>query len=96
MTCHVAVLMGGLSAERDVSLVSGAEISRALRAKGYDVTEVDVGKNLATQLISAAPDKAFNALHGRWGEDGCVQGKLQDQGKNIGWSGNRNTHCCPS
>jgi D-alanine-D-alanine ligase len=73
----VAVLMGGPSAEREVSLSSGRECAAALRAEGYDVVEVDAGPDLAQRLAEIAPDVAFNALHGRWGEDGCVQGILE-------------------
>ena len=73
----VAVLMGGPSAEREVSLSSGRECAAALRATGYDVVEVDAGPDLALRLSDIAPDVAFNALHGRWGEDGCVQGMLE-------------------
>nr|WP_282094555.1 D-alanine--D-alanine ligase [Epibacterium ulvae] len=73
----VAVLLGGQSAERDVSLSSGAECAAALRAAGYDVVEVDAGPELAQDLQRIQPDVAFNALHGRWGEDGCVQGILE-------------------
>lgn len=74
---RVAVLKGGWSAEREVSLVSGRECANALREAGYDVTEIDAGRNLADQLRDAAPDVVFNALHGRGGEDGCVQGLLE-------------------
>ncbi|PID35669.1 MAG: D-alanine--D-alanine ligase [Rhodobacterales bacterium] len=74
---HVAVLMGGPSAEREVSLSSGAEVARALQGQGYRVTEIDAGPDLAAQLTVAAPDVVFNALHGRYGEDGCVQGLLE-------------------
>ncbi len=74
---RVAVLLGGWSAEREVSLVSGAECAKALREAGFDVVEIDAGRNLADQLRDAAPDVVFNALHGRWGEDGCVQGILE-------------------
>jgi D-alanine-D-alanine ligase len=74
---RVAVLMGGFSAEREVSLVSGAACARALRAAGYNVSEVDCGPDLPAQLTALRPDVAFNALHGRWGEDGCVQGILE-------------------
>jgi D-alanine-D-alanine ligase len=73
----VAVLMGGPSAEREVSLSSGRECAAALRAEGYEVVEVDAGPDLAQRLAEIAPDVAFNALHGRWGEDGCVQGLLE-------------------
>ena len=73
----VAVLMGGLSAEREVSLSSGRECAKALREAGYQVVEVDCGPDLALLLSEIKPDVAFNALHGRWGEDGCVQGILE-------------------
>jgi D-alanine-D-alanine ligase len=73
----VAVLMGGPSAEREVSLSSGRECVRALEAAGFAVTAVDAGKDIVDQLKSAAPDVVFNALHGRWGEDGCLQGILE-------------------
>jgi D-alanine-D-alanine ligase len=77
---HVAVLKGGWSAEREVSLVSGAACARALSDSGYRVTEIDAGRELHKQLMEAAPDVVFNALHGRWGEDGCVQGLLEVMG----------------
>ena len=73
----VAVLLGGPSAEREVSLSSGCECARALRTAGYEVIEVDAGADLAERLSALKPDVAFNALHGRWGEDGCVQGILE-------------------
>jgi D-alanine-D-alanine ligase len=73
----VAVLMGGPSAEREVSLSSGRACAAALRDHGYEVVEVDAGADLATRLTRLAPDVVFNALHGRWGEDGCVQGILE-------------------
>ncbi|MFV2052180.1 D-alanine--D-alanine ligase [Aliiroseovarius sp. YM-037] len=76
-TPKVAVLMGGPSAEREVSLSSGRECAAALRGEGYDVVEVDAGPDLAQRLSEINPDVAFNALHGRWGEDGCVQGMLE-------------------
>ncbi len=76
-TRKVAVLMGGLSAEREVSLSSGSECARALREIGHEVIEVDAGADLAERLAALAPDVAFNALHGRFGEDGCVQGILE-------------------
>jgi D-alanine-D-alanine ligase len=69
--------MGGPSAEREVSLVSGRECAKALREEGYDVTELDAGQDIAERLRALAPDVVFNALHGRWGEDGCVQGILE-------------------
>lgn len=77
MVSKVAVLMGGASAEREVSLSSGRECAKALREAGYEVVEVDCGPDLAARLSDIKPDVAFNALHGRWGEDGCVQGILE-------------------
>ena len=74
---RVVVLKGGLSAEREVSLVSGRECANALRRAGYDIIEIDAGRDVARALSDAAPDAVFNALHGRWGEDGCVQGILE-------------------
>lgn len=74
---HVAVLMGGWSAEREVSLSSGRECADALEGEGFQVTRLDVGHDLAAQLVELKPDVCFNALHGRWGEDGCVQGLLE-------------------
>jgi D-alanine-D-alanine ligase len=80
MPPRVAVLMGGLSAEREVSLVSGRECALALREAGYEVIEVDCGRDIAVRLDEIKPDVCFNALHGRWGEDGCVQGILEWMG----------------
>src|SRR5665213_134596 len=77
MTKHVAVLMGGVSNEREVSLHSGAECAKALRNAGYTVTEIDVGFDISEQLREIKPDVAFNALHGRYGEDGTIQGVLE-------------------
>lgn len=74
---RVTVLKGGPSAEREVSLASAAEVAKALRAEGYDVTELDAGPDLAERLRVAQPDVVYNSLHGRWGEDGCVQGLLE-------------------
>lgn len=74
---RVAVLLGGLSAEREVSLSSGRECAKALREAGFEVVEVDCGPDLPARLAEAKPDVCFNALHGRWGEDGCVQGMLE-------------------
>jgi len=74
---HVAVLKGGWSPEREVSLSSGRGCAEALRQSGYRVTEIDAGRDLADQLLKVKPDVVFNALHGRWGEDGCVQGLLE-------------------
>ena len=79
MSKRVACLYGGFSAEREVSLVSGKDCSAALREAGYEVIEVDVGRDPAAlaAALDPAPDVAFNALHGRWGEDGCIQGILE-------------------
>ena len=78
MNGHVAVLMGGWSKEREVSLVSGAAVATALKDTGFQVTEIDVHQDAAALLtqLYPIPDKVFNALHGRFGEDGCVQGFL--------------------
>ena len=82
---RVVVLKGGLSAEREVSLVSGHECAKALRVAGYEVVELDAGPDLAARLVETAPEVCFNALHGRYGEDGCVQGMLE-------WLGIAYTH----
>ena len=74
---HVAVLMGGPSSEREVSLTSGAACADALERQGAKVTRVDAGRDLAEVLSRLKPDVAFNILHGSWGEDGCVQGVLE-------------------
>ena len=73
----VAVLMGGRSAERDVSLSTGRGCAAALREAGYGVAEIDADVDLARRLSDLRPDVVFNALHGRWGEDGVVQGMLE-------------------
>jgi D-alanine-D-alanine ligase len=73
----VAVLMGGPGAERAVSFSTGQECASALRQAGYSVVEIDAGLGLVNELELADPDVVFNALHGRWGEDGCVQGMLE-------------------
>lgn len=73
----VAVIMGGPSAEREVSLSTGRECAAALREAECNVIEVDAGHDLAERLAEISPDVVFNALHGRWGEDGCVQGLLE-------------------
>lgn len=73
----IAVLMGGPSAERDVSLSSGHECALALRQAGFDVVEIDAGPDLVAQLQTAKPDVVFNGLHGRLCEDGVVQGVLE-------------------
>ena len=73
----IAVLMGGLSAEREVSLKSGAAVHQALLAGGYHAVAIDVGRDLAAVLVQEKVEAAFIALHGRYGEDGCVQGLLE-------------------
>jgi D-alanine-D-alanine ligase len=77
---HVAVLLGGLSPEREVSLVSGEACAQALERGGARVSRIDAGRDLAQRLDALKPDVAFNALHGAWGEDGCVQGVLETLG----------------
>ncbi|TNE40844.1 MAG: D-alanine--D-alanine ligase [Alphaproteobacteria bacterium] len=77
---HVAVLMGGWSAEREVSMDSGLACSEALKACGYEVSPVDVGRDIAETLARIRPDVCFNALHGRYGEDGFIQGLLEVMG----------------
>ncbi|MDD3836352.1 MAG: D-alanine--D-alanine ligase [Phenylobacterium sp.] len=74
---HVAVLMGGISSEREVSLVSGRACADALERLGARVSRIDAGRDLAEVLSRLKPDVCFNALHGAWGEDGCVQGLLE-------------------
>src|SRR5512146_2220633 len=74
---HVAVLMGGLSSEREVSLVSGRACAEALERLGARVSRIDAGRDIAQVLAGLKPDVCFNALHGAWGEDGCVQGVLE-------------------
>jgi D-alanine-D-alanine ligase len=78
MTNHVAVLMGGWSAEREVSLVSGAAVSKSLADAGNRVTSIDIQRDMGSLLtrLYPRPDALFNALHGRFGEDGCVQGLM--------------------
>jgi D-alanine-D-alanine ligase len=77
MSKHVAVLMGGWSAEREVSLRSGAACADALMRRGYRVTRIDVGRDVGAVLTSVKPDVALNVLHGRPGEDGTLQGMLE-------------------
>jgi D-alanine-D-alanine ligase len=84
---HVAVLMGGWSAEREVSLTSGAGIAEALRGLGHRVTEIDMDRDVATRLAEARPDIVFNALHGTPGEDGTVQGLMDLMGLRYTHSG---------
>ncbi|OUI88392.1 D-alanine--D-alanine ligase [Acetobacter sp. DmW_043] len=77
---RVTVLMGGMSSEREVSLVSGKNVAEALRTAGYIVSELDASSDLAalvSNLKEQKPDVVFNALHGRYGEDGCIQGILE-------------------
>ncbi|MCO4315977.1 D-alanine--D-alanine ligase [Phyllobacterium sp. 21LDTY02-6] len=74
---HVAVLMGGFSSERPVSLSSGNACADALEAEGFSVTRVDVDRNIAERLQQLRPDVVFNALHGPFGEDGTIQGILE-------------------
>lgn len=76
----VAVLLGGPSAEREVSLSSGRECANALRQAGFRVVEIDAGPDLCAALRDSGAEVVFNALHGRWGEDGCVQGLLEWMG----------------
>lgn len=78
MTKQVAVFMGGWSAEREVSLVSGAACAEALKRAGYSVTAIDVQRDVGSLVgrLFPKPDVVFNALHGRFGEDGCIQGLL--------------------
>lgn len=74
---HVAVLMGGWSAEREISLSSGKAVAAALEGEGYRVAMIDVDRDVAVRIAQAKPDVCFNALHGRYGEDGCIQGVLE-------------------
>lgn len=73
----VVLLMGGHSLEREVSLVSGQACSAALRDEGFEVLELDAGHDIVQRLSQLRPDVVFNALHGRWGEDGSIQGVLE-------------------
>lgn len=77
---HVAVLMGGWANERPVSLMSGNGVADALESRGYQVTRIDMDRDVASRLVAAAPDVVFNALHGVPGEDGTVQGMLDLMG----------------
>ncbi len=74
---RVAVVYGGWSSEREVSISSGTQMARAARAAGYDVVEIDADRTLARQIADAEPDVILNGLHGPWGEDGCVQGLFE-------------------
>lgn len=84
---HIAVLMGGWSAEREVSLMSGAGIADALESRGHRVTRIDMDRDVAARLAEAKPDLVFNALHGTPGEDGTVQGMLDLMGLRYTHSG---------
>ncbi|HWU04455.1 MAG TPA: D-alanine--D-alanine ligase [Novosphingobium sp.] len=77
---HVAVLMGGWSSERPVSLMSGEGVAKALESRGHTVTRIDMGRDVALHLAQAKPDVVFNALHGAPGEDGTVQGMMDLMG----------------
>ncbi len=82
MSRHAVVLMGGWNSEREVSLVTGRRCAEALAETGYRVTPIDAGRDVAARLaaLDDPPDVVFNALHGRFGEDGCVQGLLEVMG----------------
>lgn len=80
MTLHVAVLKGGMSKEREVSLTTGAAVEKALAELGYRMSSIDAKQNTAQQLVEMKPDVVFNALHGQYGEDGCIQGLLEVMG----------------
>jgi len=84
---HIVVLMGGWSAEREVSLTSGAGVAEALESRGHRVTRIDMDRHVAQRLIDAAPDIVFNALHGTPGEDGTVQGMMDLMGLKYTHSG---------
>jgi len=87
MAKHVAVLMGGWSAEREISLRSGKACADALARRGYRVTPIDVTREIAAALTAAKPDAALNVLHGRPGEDGTLQGLLEILGIPYSHSG---------
>jgi D-alanine-D-alanine ligase len=84
---RVAVIYGGWSSEREVSVSSGTQMLRAAKAAGYDAVGVDAGRDLAAQLAEIKPDVVLNGLHGPWGEDGCVQGLLEIMGLPYSHSG---------
>ena len=84
---HVAVLMGGWSSEREVSLVTGAGVADALESKGHRVTRIDMDRDVAAKLAEAKPDVVFNALHGTPGEDGSIQGLMDIMGLKYTHSG---------
>ena len=80
MIRHVAVLMGGWSTEREVSILSGLACAEALQSSGFQVTKIDVDRNISSVLEKLKPDVCFNALHGPIGEDGNIQGLLNIMG----------------
>jgi D-alanine-D-alanine ligase len=84
---HIAVLMGGWSAEREVSLVTGNGVADALESRGHRVTRIDMDRNVAARLADLSPDVVFNALHGTPGEDGTVQGMMDLMGLRYTHSG---------
>jgi D-alanine-D-alanine ligase len=84
---HIAVLMGGLSPEREISLVTGKACAEALERLGAKVAQVDAGRDVGDVVARLKPDVVFNALHGEWGEDGCVQGVLETVGVRYTHSG---------
>jgi D-alanine-D-alanine ligase len=84
---HIAVLMGGWSSERPVSLMSGDGVAKALESRGHRVTRIDMDRDVALRLSEAAPDVVFNALHGSPGEDGTVQGMMDLMGFSYTHSG---------
>ena len=84
---HVAVLMGGWSSERPVSLMSGEGVAKALESKGHEVTRIDMDREVALRLAEAKPDVVFNALHGTPGEDGSIQGLMDIMGLTYTHSG---------
>lgn len=91
---RIGVLMGGVSEEREVSLKTGRAVLNALSSLGYDVVAIDAGKDLPERLILERVDVAFIALHGRFGEDGCVQGMLEVMGIPYTGSGVRPSSLC--
>jgi D-alanine-D-alanine ligase len=91
---RIGVLLGGLSAERKVSLKSGAAVAGALRRRGWDVVEIDVGRDLPAKLVESRVDVAWLALHGKFGEDGCVQGLCEVMGVPYTGSGVRTSAMC--
>lgn len=91
---RVGVLLGGMSAERAVSLKSGKAVAGALRRRGWDTVEIDVGRDLPRRLVEERVDVAWLALHGRFGEDGCVQGLCEVMGVPYTGSGVRASAVC--